>query len=146
MKSHRGEPINERAILVNPVTVGQKGVAFFVLVVLQCLLLIVVKLAANEAKDTHSSTAFRFSPPAALAVAELLKLLMSAAAILRAEELKTNGIVDVRRLRTMFSHHVNLRLCITYGSLGLAYAFNNDITFVLSTMADPGSIAHSRRC
>ncbi len=124
--------------------VNRKIAAFALLVCLQCALLLVMKKASQDAIASGSDTAFKFSPSACIAVAEFIKLSLSSAALSQDDHVKQHGLQTGVWL--LFSEHLSWRLALTYLALGLAYALNNDLTFVLSTMADPGSIQLAKSC
>jgi len=116
--------------------IGKHAAGFLLLVVLQSSSLLAVKFAAKE-KGQRSS--YTFSPQACLAVAELFKLTLSAGAVLRHEDVRLRG--TWRGIQYILQSHISAKLILTYLGLGVAYALNNDLTFVVSTMADPGSVS-----
>lgn len=124
--------------------VNRQIAAFALLVFLQCALLLVMKKASQDAIASGSDTAFNFSPSACIAVAEFIKLSFSSAALSQDDLVKQHGLQTGVWL--LFAEHISWRLALTYLALGLAYALNNDLTFVLSTMADPGSIQLAKSC
>jgi hypothetical protein len=124
--------------------VNRQIAAFALLVFLQCALLLAMKKASQDAIASGLDTAFKFSPSACIAVAEFIKLSLSSAALCQDDLVKQHGLQTGFWL--LFSEHISWRLASTYLALGLAYALNNDLTFVLSTMADPGSIQLAKSC
>jgi hypothetical protein len=119
--------------------VARQAVAFGVLVLLQTAILIAIKIASRDAILQGFEKPFQFSPSASLAVAEFLKLFLSALAFLNDDAVKDRGVF--LGFKESFSRHVSCRLASTYGLLSFAYATGNHLLVVLSTTVDPGSIS-----
>lgn len=109
---------------------GAKTLAFIALVVLQSAVLLVAKAAAKR-----DSSGFQFSPPAAIAIAEVVKCILAIIALLR-----DSSVGSFSGIRDAIAKHVTWKEYAVFVTLAGFYATNNSITFVASRIADPGSI------
>jgi hypothetical protein len=133
-------PVYSEGRQVRSTGVGVQVLGFVVLVLLQCSIYVVIKVASREAVARGEGKAFAFSPNASTTFAEFFKLVISLSLLFRHPEIQ-EAESALAGLWRVLSKHITTRLVITYMILGASYAKGNDLMFVLSTEADPGTIA-----
>jgi len=99
-------------------------VAFFTLVVVQSVAILLFKLA-------QTGGAYTFSPASAVALTELVKLALAA----------TSHALDVRRTGDEWFAGLSVAIMLHYFGLSCLYTTNNILTFFIIQQADPGTLS-----
>ena len=108
-----------------------KVLSFLGLTAIQTLVVIIVRFAQKDGK-------YDFNPAASLAIAEFVKLCISAFLHSRSLEV-VNGESVVQTFMKPF-HEANKTVYRTMIGLALLYAINNQLTFVILKLTDPGTL------